>query len=198
MKNLFVKLSALFMVTIIEIIGCKKDQKNEPEQFSAVKYVDFQRQLVSEHHALNVDLDQDGRSDFLFRVHQVAYNNNTESRMEFRLYSTGSGKIAIDTTNESTPILAKGVAIDPRDFSAFQWLSANKTILMEKSTIDLQSRWIGGLINQLRGYLPVKVIRDSKSYCGWIELEADIHNDRLFLLRGGVALETEKSIQAGL
>ena len=178
MKNLFIKQVALVLMILIETTGCKKHLKTEPEIRTAVRYIDLQHQPVSEYNEMNLDLDRNGQSDFLFRVHHVAYNNNAESRLEFSLYSTGSGKIAIDTTDESTLLLAKGVRITPHDFSSFQWLSANKTILMQKSTIDSKSQWTGGFISRPESYLPVKVLRNNKAYCGWIEMEADIKNER--------------------
>jgi hypothetical protein len=199
-------LSGLFsyvpaVVVALLFISCRKE--NRPGPISAIphpqmEYFDLKDTAIKANQpGFAIDVNHDGRKDLAFSTLLVGDPLNQVDKLQF----LASGNIKINfpvNAGEQVPVMNNGDSIQLEDFNGYHWYELSSIVLVQKiisSTAPVT--WEGHWKNALHKYLPYQVVVNNDLYNGWVELSADLPNERIVLHRAALSKEANKVISAG-
>lgn len=193
---------AVLLIILTAAVSCKKEHA-KPEQPEAtvshppMTYIDLSGKSMAFKQSLVLDLDKDGKNDLIFYTERVSYDMNTKVKNVYRVLSTSSCKLAVDTTDESTPVLSKGMSITNKNLLNYQWYEVAQLDLMQK----IQNGgvyWEGPWKDKDHEYLPLQLLSGGKTYMGWVEMGTDKQQERLIFYRAAICQQPGVTIKAGM
>ncbi|MGE6220428.1 hypothetical protein ACQKCH_11425 [Nubsella zeaxanthinifaciens] len=182
------------------LLACKKQNPDKPtldEPTSAVKIIDLSDKYLAYGRDFQLDLNGDKRADFLFTAFHVSYDLNTKSKLVFQLLSTTTTRVAVNTANESTPVLLKGQKVETTTYNGYEWFPVGEVILVEKFYGNGPTYWSGNFMSNSLRYLPFHLFMNGKYYSGWLEISTDTDKEQVRLHRAGIALQPDLPVIAG-
>lgn len=199
MTNLKVWAAALLLLTVTA--SCKKEKIESPVTAPAMpemSYIDMAAMDVGNNQYKLLDVDYDGKADILFRTMLVGDPVAKQDRLHYLVETSQQINLLINN-QEECPALAKGDEVQLQAPSGYNWYSiASITLAKKVINIDNSVNWQGNWINKGRRYLPFQLLKNSKTYNGWIELEADVQHEKLVLYRIGLCKEPAVVIKVGM
>jgi hypothetical protein len=193
----------LFMYKLYIVLACvvsfscnkQVDPLPEPLQ---MQYTDLHNAEVKSNRFVSVDIDADGKNDFLFQTLLVGDALLKRDRFQFYAYSKIGTYLLIDA-QEQTPVLNAGDAILIHNFRAAEWYEVAATVLAEKITEESgTTHWEGAWKSTAHHYLPVQIMKVNSRYTGWIELSFNTEMEMLVLHRAAISTVAQKDSKAGL
>jgi hypothetical protein len=182
----------------LPVYACKKEKpQNIPEP--AMEYFTFNdKEIKAGAPAFFVDLNNDGRNDISFFTLLVGDALNQVDKLQFIVQSNIKVNLPVKP-GEEIPLMKQGDLIPLTDFDSYQWFELSSIMLFQKITSFTQPPvWEGHWKDAVRKYIPYQLLDADKIYCGWLEVSADIPNERLLLHKAAISKEPNKAIKAGI
>jgi hypothetical protein len=186
------------LVMLLPVYACKKEKpQNIPEP--AMEYFTFNdNEIKAGAPAFFVDLNNDGRNDISFFTLLVGDALNQVDKLQFIVQSNIKVNLPVKP-GEEIPLMKQGDLIPLTDFDSYQWFELSSIMLFQKITSFTQPPvWEGHWKDAVRKYIPYQLLDADKIYCGWLEVSADIPNERLLLHKAAISKEPNKIIKAGI
>jgi hypothetical protein len=183
-------------------VSCKRDKvatpslPNLPEP--EMEYFDLNNRIVRANApGLVIDVNHDGRRDLSFSTLLVGDPIYHIDKVQFLVSSNIQINLPVDV-NEQIPVMNIGDPIVRDDFNGYRWFELSTIVLTQKIiSVNQPPIWEGNWTSALHKYLPFQVQVNSQRYNGWVELSADIVNERIVLHKGAICKEAGKIIKAG-
>jgi hypothetical protein len=182
---------------VLALTSCKKEDRETivaPSQ-PAVIYTDWGKE-VRYRQSQSLDIDQDGVTDFTFNVLHVGDPVLQRDRIQFYAHS-GIGRNLLNDAADHSPVLNQSDLVSP-SHPGYTWYELSAIVLTEKIITDNASYWDGLWKNASHQYLPLQVVKEGRTYHGWIELSMDTAAERLTIHRSGLSTEADVAVKAGL
>lgn len=177
--------------------ACNKEDELKPEQ-PTMQYTNLQNAEVRFNEFKNVDMDGDGKNDFLFQTLLVGDPILKRDRKQFYAFSKIGTYLLVDA-QEQAPVLNSGDAIMVNNYLSAEWYEIAATVLAEKIIEENgSSHWEGAWKNTTHRYLPVQVAKNGLRYTGWIELSFDAELEKIILHRAAISTVAQTDSKAGL
>ncbi len=138
----------------------------------------------------HLDADKDGQADFLFTT--VYENENGMIHTKYMVSAMGDNEIL--TVDNDAAIADAGTSLD--GFGNITWNNAPASIL-EQVDDSSKSEWKGLWSGDRDQYVGIKVVKEGKSYTGWVKVFIDQSSEQAQVQ--GYALNTvaDHAISAG-
>jgi hypothetical protein len=195
-------LSAFSAMQILASVSCNKDKQPDPSLPNVpepqLEYFDLGNRIVpSNAPAFTIDVNHDGRRDLAFSTLLVGDPIYHVDKVQFLVSSNIQINLPVDV-NEQIPVMNLGDPIVIDDFNGYRWFELSTIVLTQKIiSVNQPPIWEGNWTSALHKYLPFQVQVNSQRYNGWVELSADIVNERIVLHKGAICKEAGKIIKAG-
>jgi hypothetical protein len=191
------KLLTLILVLLL-LSSCEKNPVcEEPvDTHPRMHYTDLHNAEVKYQTFKRVDIDGDGRNDFLFSTLLVGDALGQRDRLQFYANSSIDAYQPVNEHEES-PVLSKDAPITLQ-YPGFTWYDITAIVLAEKITlISGETYWDGLWKNASHKYLPVQVVRNGEPYLGWIEISFDTTAEKIILHKAAISTKAGKEVKAG-
>lgn len=162
-------MKTLLSLLVLSFIAMGIGENNEPKTSA-------KKAIVSESFATPVafgfgqnyylDADKDGQSDFLFTT--VYENEGGNIHTKYVVNAIGENEIL--TVDQDAAIADTGSSLD--SFGNITWNNAPASIL-EQVTDEQGNSWKGLWSGDRDQYVGIKVVKDGKSYTGWVKIFID-------------------------
>ncbi|MBO9592640.1 MAG: hypothetical protein J7599_06990 [Niabella sp.] len=190
----------LLLLPCLLLFACRKhhEQKNTPAP--SVTYTDFTNQpvLIKEGEpSFKLDIDGDGTDDFAFKGQQV---QEPEHRYTFIYVDPLREHVHQQAITLQACSFARNAAIRLAiETGSTRYWSNSRGILVETEHFANGQQRDGQFLCAAPLYLAVKVLRDGKTYLGWIELRHQIVAgiDQIYIIKAGINKQPDTSIIAG-
>ena len=192
-----------FGLLLLISLSCKKDTSKAPsppakdEEVPRMINIDLSERSLSKGGSLSIDLNGDGKWELMFNTSNYAQDNNTKSRCEFRVYSSPSTFLSIDTIAEATRALHAGERITLSDMPKHAWLNYNSVSLLQEVSGHSSTYWVGPWVNADHLYFPFRLRKANKVHLGWVEISNDTLAKQLIFHRAAFSEIADKGIDAG-
>ncbi|MEJ8818347.1 hypothetical protein [Lacibacter sp. H407] len=200
-RNGTVQLQFLFPVIIgLAFVACKKQNLQQPPPVTGpeMEYIELNnREIKANMPSVNLDINQDGKTDIAFATVLVGDNLNQVDKLQFLVATNISVNLPVNG-NEEIPVLKKGESIMPGNFNGYQWFELAGIVLIQKVISFTQPPvWEGHWKNAVRNYLPFQILANEKRYNGWIELSVDLPAEKIILHKAAISKEANRIVKAG-
>lgn len=201
LKNMLYR---FLLVTLVAATACKKP-KNEippaplPTPEVEMVYTNLNNaQVKYMQPGVWIDLNNDNRADVLFEVIRVGDHINRYDRLLFNIATSIRVNVPVNV-HEQIPVFQKNTIIPLDNFEGINWYGGSEIELIHKAIFENGLvLWRGNWLTAERAYLPVQIFINGKRHNGWIEITADVDNERLILHRAAISQLAEKHIKAGI
>jgi hypothetical protein len=193
---------AILLIVSILFSSCRKDEiKPAPtpaDPAAEMVYKDLgEKEIRFAQPPTVIDIDQDNHYDLIFSVWLVGDPILQQDKRQFRVSSGINTNLAVNAIEE-VPSMVKDETIPLADFNGYNWFKVSSVILVQRiEDIDGDISWNGNWQGATKKYLPFQLLKNNQRYNGWIELSADVANEKLILHRLAICKKAEKEIKAG-
>jgi hypothetical protein len=201
MKNY---LYSLFLMALAAVTACKKEKNEIPPLPLPTPEVEMVYTALNNAEVkymqpgIWIDLNQDNRADVLFEVIRVGDHINRYDRLLFNIVTSIRVNVPVNA-NEQIPVFQKNAIIPLDNFEGINWYGGSEIELIQKAIFENGLvMWRGNWLTAERAYLPIQINITGKRHNGWIELTADVANEKLILHRAAISKDAEKQIKAGI
>ena len=188
------KKTFLFASLAVVLFSCKKeDDEVVPSNFI---YTNLNNVAITSNNHLEFDLNNDGVKDFHATTQLV--DQNDADYLQFIINSKQSNKILLQ--NEALPkVMETGDSIKKTGHTPFVWTSNGALVVERVMPVDpAQSRWQGAWKDKRNKYLPIQIVKDGKTYHGWIQVSfSDTTPFKIILHDAAVSKTPDVGIKAG-
>lgn len=186
-------------VAFLVLVSCRKPVDTFPLPVDEMDYTDLNnRQIKYNSSSAVIDLNKDNEPDLIFSVLSVGDPVNQVDKRQFRVGSGIYTKLPVNNI-EQVPVLSRTDTVFISDFNGYSWWEISSIILIERTENSAGViTWGGNWKTAAKNYLPVQVIKNEQRFNGWVELTADIANERIILHRTAISKHPEKNIRAGM
>lgn len=195
------KLSLLLLVLLVAA-GCHDKEELPPPVNTpgpSMRYTELNDKEVKKGQAQVIDVDHDGKMDFVFFVTYIGDPIFKQDKVRFSLGSNIHSLLFVGDDNNS-PVLSKGALISSTNQAPYEWFILSEVFLAEKIITDENPPfWQGPWKDVKNKYISIQVKKeDGTGYSGWIEFSFDTAGDKIILHKAAISLEAGKDVKAGV
>lgn len=191
----------LLPVLALLLFSCKKDAEHNTTPPPNVMYTDFTASPVLIREGMPVfelDIDGNGIKDFAFKGQRVQDEGHQFSFIYVDPLTEQAHQQAI-TLNACAFAPNASVQLQTEAGGTRYWSNSRGILTETEHFADRQER-DGQFLGAAPLYLAVKVLRDGKTYLGWIELRHQIAAgiDQIYIIKAAIHKQPDTSIAAGV
>jgi hypothetical protein len=186
-----------FVLLSVVFTSCEKEHPTGNPLPEQMQYTNLGDAEVSYGHSKSIDINKDGKADFLFSTLLVGDPILQRDKLQFYAYSKIETYLMNDENSQSL-VLSKGdlISIQP---AGYEWYEISGILLAEKITpVTGAIFWEGLWKDASHRFLPVMVKANGLRQTGWIELSFNKTAEKIILHKAAIRLEAEKDCKAGL
>lgn len=158
-------------------------------------YKDLQNAEVKYLQGARVDVDNDGTTDFIFKVLLVGDPILERDRVQYYANS-GVDRNLLNDAQDQSPVLSKPDLI-AKDMPGYSWWQISSIVLAEKIITYNGTSWEGLWKEANHNFLPIQVKKANKLYHGWVELSFSTTEEKLILHKAALSTVEDVSVKAG-
>lgn len=187
---------------LLLLLSCNKEADNivpAPEPAAPeMLYIPLHNQVVRyAGPSAFLDLNQDGRSDFLFDIWLVGDPILQQDKFQFRVNGGINSMLLVDM-NERTPALKRNDRIPVGNPTGYEWNNVTSIMLAQKIiSMAPPARWEGDWLGLTDRYLPFQIVSGGLRYNGYISFTMNTSLDQLVLHRAAISKYPEVDVLAG-
>ncbi len=181
--------SILFLVAIS--LGNGENDKSVASESKVIAHESFATPAAFGFgHNYTLDADKDGQADFLFTT--VFENENGEIHTKYMVNAIGENEVlAVD--NEAA-VADEGISLD--SFGNISWKNTPTSIL-EQVENQNGNAWKGLWSGDRDQYIGIKLVKDGKSYTGWVKVFIDQTTEEAQVQGYAINRVADNAINAG-
>lgn len=182
------------------LFACKKHPENNNTPLSHIMYTDFTDRpvLIKEGSPVfELDIDRNGVQDFAFKGQRV---QEQEHQFTFIYVDPLTEQAHQQAITLQACSFAPNTAIQRQtEAGGTRYWSNSRGILIETEHFAERQERDGQFLGAAPLYLAVKVLRDGKTYLGWIELRHQVAAgiDQVYIIRAAINQQPDTAIIAG-
>jgi hypothetical protein len=196
------KYSAIILIAALLFTSCKKDDvkpssiPTDPSPEMVYKNLG-EKEIKYAQPSIVIDLDSDNQADLIFGVLLVGDPVEQLDKRQFRVTSGINTNLPVNAS-EQVPAMIKDETIPISDFNGYNWFKVSSIILVQRvEDINGGISWNGNWKGAIKKYLPFQLLKNDQRFNGWIEISADVVNEKVVLHRLAISKVAEKEIKAG-
>jgi hypothetical protein len=191
------KKTFLFASLAVLLFSCKKE---DDEVSSTIEYTNYNNRAVTETTDLVLDLNKDGANDYVVTTQPVS--DGTSTRLVFKVakYQGTANRILLQEDEGAPKMMEKNETITKEALPDYEWTPLHLANLVEHVTPAQPAApyWQGTWKEKQNKYLPVQLLKDNKTYNGWIQISFSAANTPQIIVHdAAVSKEADVSIKAG-
>jgi len=180
-------LATLFLLSIAWNSGEVKRTEDEKSR-NVIAHVAFDTPAAFEFgKSFNLDVDRDGKNDFMFTTIMVPVES--EVRTSYLVNAIGDNKVL--SIDGSTAISEEGNDIS--EIGNVAWSNNASEIIAQLDNGNWHGTWSGDRDQ----YIGIKLVKDGKTYNGWVKVSIDQENEKAFVDGYAINRVPEGAIAAG-
>lgn len=196
MKHTIPRRLVIILSFIIVLSSCKKSV--DPVTTIPVQEMEVtdlgNRELRYNTGSVVLDLNKDNKIDLVFGVLLVGDPIYMEDKQQFTVVSGIDSKLPVNES-EQAPALNRDDTVFLENFRGYNWFEISSITLIERiQNAAGVITWLGNWKEVSRSYLPVQVVKNNQRFNGWVEISADISQERLILHRAAISKKAETNI----
>jgi len=200
MKLYIKKIVLMQYIFLLLLFSCSRTEEviPEPEKEIRMEYFNLEnKEIKYGYPSSSIDLNHDGKYDIRFETLLVGDPIEQVDKVQF-LISTSIGVCLPVNINESIPFMNIGDSIPLDDFNGYMWFELSSILLVQKViSFNLPDKWEGTWREANHKFIPFQVKTADKRYNGWVEISADILNEKLILHKAAISTNANKTVCAG-
>lgn len=165
------------LVTFALIISTEKNVVNEEPTSTVAHFMPATEASFGYASPFYLDIDKDGKGDFSFQTVSVA--DNGEIQTSYLVHPMGKNQVL--SVEGSAAIAEAGEVIAeelPR--GNVHW-SAKHAEIIQSTYNDGSMDWFGTWSGGREQYLGIKLVKDGKSYLGWVRVEISPETEKAYV-----------------
>ncbi len=193
-------LKTILPVLCMLLFACRKHPEKNNIPTPRITYTDFTDRPVlikDGEPSFKLDIDGDGIQDFAFKGQQV---QEPEHRYTFIYVDPLTEHAHQQAITLQACSFTRGAAIHLQlETGSMRYWSSSRGILTETEHFADRQERDGQFLGAAPLYLAAKVLRDGKTYLGWIELRHQVAAgiDQVYIIKAAINKEPDISIIAG-
>lgn len=194
------RLKTILPVLCMLLFACRKHSEKNNMPAPRITYTDFTDRPVlikDGEPSFKLDIDGDGIQDFAFKGQQV---QEPEHRYTFIYVDPLTAHAHQQAITLQACSFARGATIHLQlETGSMRYWSNSRGILTETEHFADRQERDGQFLGAAPLYLAVKVLRDGKTYLGWIELRHQVAAgiDQVYVIRAAINKEPDTAIITG-
>jgi len=186
---------------LLLLMSCKKETVSIPAPEPAapeMRYIPLHNLVVRYAGPPAVlDLNQDGRADFLFDIWLVGDPILQHDKFQFRVNADINSMLLVNN-DERTLVLKRNDRIPVVNTAGYEWNNVVSIILAQKIVpVSPPFRWEGDWVGLTDRYLPIQIISGGLKYNGYISLTMNTSGDQLVLHQAAISKYPNVDVLAG-
>ena len=189
------KKTLLFAPLAVLLFSCEKEKDEVVE--SNFTYTNLNNVAITSNNHLEFDLNNDGVKDF--HATTVLVDQNDADRLQFKINTKQGNKVLLQN-GQIPKVMESGDSIKKVGHTPYEWTSQYGALIVERvMPVDVaQSRWEGAWKDKRNKYLPIQIVKDGKTYNGWIQVSfSDTTPFKIVLHDAAVSKTPDVGIKAG-
>ncbi|MEJ2004619.1 MAG: hypothetical protein P8X57_06580 [Cyclobacteriaceae bacterium] len=180
-------LATLFLLSIAWTSGDVK-RTEDAESRSVIAHVAYDSPVAFEFgKSFNLDIDRDGNNDFMFTT--VIIPDGSDIQTKYMVNAIGENEVL--SIDGSTAINENGM--DVSELGNVKWTENASEIIAQHEN----GTWTGTWSGDRDQYIGIKLVKDGKSYNGWVKVSIDQENAKAFVQGYAINRAPNGEIAAG-